>query len=170
LAKSEGVHVHANFTAKDWQDEPFLAWLVPELLTEASNGRTKLESKRWVLDGFGLFWVSRAHPEAALARDHALALRSLYGVEHGFDPDDLRRWLSFRDRVGEDIAAGVAWSGLKTLARREGPDHARAFLKAVLGTRESKDFRVLLKRTSWQKSLREQAGESPEGFFRQWQE
>ena len=25
LAKSEGVHVHANFTSKDWQDDPFLA-------------------------------------------------------------------------------------------------------------------------------------------------
>ena len=99
-----------------------------------------------------------------------LALRSLYGVEHGFAPADLRRWLIFRVRVGEDIAAGVAWSGLKTLARRQGPDRCRRFLRAVLGTRGREDFRGLLTTASCEQPLRAQAGESPEAFFSQWQE
>jgi hypothetical protein len=170
LPKSEGIHVQANFTSREWRDEPFIAWLVSEVLAVASHDRKKLESQRWVLDGFGAFWAGRDHLEAELSRDHAMALRALYGVEHGFAPADLRNWLRFRERVGPGIAEGVAWSGLKTLARRQGAERCQKFLRAVLGTKESMDFRALFTAASWQQRLREQAGETPEAFFAQWQE
>ncbi len=170
LAKSEGVHVHANFTSKDWEDPQFLAWLIPEVLIVASHERAKLESRRWVLDGFGWFWVKRGHPEAGLTNDRALALRALYGVEHGFSLADLDGWLSFRERIGEDIAAGVAWSGLVTLARREGAESCQKFLQKILGSKQSKDFRALFSKAPWPQVLREQTRTSPQTFFQQWRE
>jgi len=170
LVRSEGIHVQANFTSKEWQDESFIAWLVPEVLAIASKGRVKHESQRWVLDGFGLFWVGRDHLESALTQDHVLALRSLYGAQQGFAQADLHRWLSFRERVGESIASAMAWSGLKTLARRQGSDQCQKFLRAVLGARQSQDFRVLFKSNSWEHHLREQTKAAPESLVLQWQE
>jgi hypothetical protein len=140
------------------------------VLTVATKDRVKVESQRWVLDGFGLFWVGRNHMDTDLVQDHSLALRALYGVEHGFALADLRRWLSFRERVGESIASAVAFSGLKTLVRRQGSDQCRQFLRSVLGSRKPKDFRVLLEDTSWERHLRRQTGKRPEDFFRVWQE
>jgi hypothetical protein len=169
LVHAEGIHVQANFTAKDWQEAPFLAWLVPEVLAAASQDRLKHESNRWVLDGFGLFWVGRDHADADLAEDKTLTLRALYGVEDGLVLADLRRWLSFRERVGESVASAVAWSGLKTLARRQGLERSRVFLRAVLGAQIPKDFRVLLRDTSWDHRLRDQVGENTETFLNQWQ-
>jgi hypothetical protein len=170
LSEAEGVHVRANFTAREWQEEPFLAWLIPEVLTVTSKERVKLESRRWVLDGFGLFWVGRDHCEAEMTRDQALALRSLYGADRGFAASDLNRWLSFREKVGEGVAAGVAWSGLKTLARRQGAEGCRRFLRGMLGGSEPKDFRVLLNGKTWEGHLHEQFGQTPEAFFGNWQQ
>jgi uncharacterized membrane protein len=169
LPKSEGIHVQANFTSRDWHDEPFIAWLVPEVLAGANHDRKKRESQRWVLDGFGAFWAGREHFTGELTLDRALALRALYGAETGFTLRDLRDWLRFRERVGPGIAEGVAWSGLKTLARRQGSERCHRFLRTVLGTEEHKDFRALFTAASWQQRLREQVGETPEVFFSEWQ-
>lgn len=170
LEQSEGVHVRANFLSAEWQDKNFLAWLLREVLTAATNGRATCESKRWVLEGFGLFWTGRDHPGAPLERDPSLALRALYGVETGFTAKDLRGWLSYSERVGGDIAAGVAWSGLKTLARRQGTEQCRSFLRAVLGAHEPKDIRASLRAKPLDQILREQAGEGALAFFEQWTE
>jgi len=142
LERAEGVYTRVNFFSKDWQDEDFLAWLLREVLAASSNDRATLESRRWVLDGFGLFWISREHQTEPLERDRALALRALYGADAGFAARDLNGWLSYNERVGRDIAAGVAWSGLKTLARRQGPQRCRKFLQAVLGARQPQDVRA----------------------------
>ena len=171
LEKAEGVHVQANFQATNWQSGHFLAWLLREVLIEASNERAKLESKAWVLDGFALYWAQRKRPDAPLTSDRALALRALYGTEQGFVPRDLRCWLSFRERVGEEIAAGVAWSGLRTLARRQGPDRCQRFLRGVLGTKVRKDIRALWhERTApVEHLLKDEAGLGLQPFFAQWQ-
>jgi hypothetical protein len=139
------------------------------VLAAASHDRKKMESQRWVLDGFGAFWVGRDHLDADLSRDHALALRALYGVEQGFASADLRDWLRFRERVGPGIAEGVAWSGLKTLVRSKGAQPCRGFLRAVLGTQEPRDVRAMFTSASWQRRFRDQAGKTPEEFFVQWQ-
>ena len=99
-----------------------------------------------------------------------LSLRALYGVEHEFALADLDRWLKFRERNGEEIAAGVAWSGLVTLCRRQGADPCQKFLQKILGAKQSKDFRALFSKVPWQQVLREKTGTTPETFFRQWQE
>jgi hypothetical protein len=168
LETTEGVHARANFFSADWRDDDFVAWLLREVLAAATDGRATLESKRWVLDGFGLYWTGRNHLVEPLERDQTLALRALYGVENGFAPKDLRAWLSYNERVGRDIAAGVAWSGLKTLARRQGAERCRGFLRGALGARESKDFRASVRTKSSDQMLREQAGVEPALFFAQW--
>lgn len=168
LKDSEGVLVRANFRAADWRDADLLAWLLREVLITSSNERARLESRRWVLDGFGLFWTGRDHFEAPLVRDEPLALRALYGTDKRFSEQDLREWLSFKESVGDDIAGGVAWSGLKTLSQRQGPEKCRKFLQAMLGDSEPKDVRATLHTRSWQTILREQTGQSAQDFLAQW--
>jgi hypothetical protein len=169
LERGEGVHVQANFSAKDWRDDPFLAWLVREVLIAATDSRVKLESKRWVLDGFALFWSSSQRAQTPPEADKALVLRALYGVENGFVVQDLQRWLSFNERVGDDIAAGVAWSGLRSLARHQGEEQCRRFIQAVLAADDPKDLRVLLRPATLDQLLRQRAGEGLQDFFEQWQ-
>jgi hypothetical protein len=169
LERGEGVHVHANFCAKDWHDDPFLMWLVREVLIVATDGRVKLESKRWVLDGFALFWSSRRHSQAPFESDKALALRALYGTENGFASQNLQRWLTFNERVGDDIAASVAWSGLKSLARHQGEERCRRFIQSVVAARCPKDIRVVFMAEPLDGLLRKHAGEGFREFFEQWQ-
>jgi hypothetical protein len=50
-------------------------------------------------------------------------------------------WLSFRERVGDDIASGVAWSGLNVLSRLRGAEGCRSFLQSILGRTVPNDAR-----------------------------
>jgi hypothetical protein len=169
LKRGEGVHVRANFYAKEWRDDHFLMWLMREVLIAATDSRVKLESRRWVLDGFALFWPSRRHVQAPLEDDKALALRALYGIENGFTSQDMQHWLIFTERVGDDIAAGVAWSGIRSLARRQGEERCRRFIQAVLAAGDPKDIRALFKSEPLNSLLQQHAGESLDTFFEQWQ-
>jgi hypothetical protein len=65
----------------------------------------------------------------------------------------------------------VAWSGLKTLARRQGPERCRKFLRAVLGAKTTKDLRALLRERAkpLDRVLHDEAGEGLQPFFSQWQ-
>jgi len=172
LEEASGVHVQANFSSPDFRRDQFTAWLLREALITHTDGRTKLEPKMWVLDGFVLYAATRERAGAPLAQDKALALRALYGVEAGFALEDLRRWHSFRERVGGEIAAGVAWSGLKTLARRTSPDRAQQFIRSVLAAEVPKDLRALLheRATPMGRMLQSEVGLTPEQFWLLWQE
>jgi hypothetical protein len=145
LVRGEGVLARVNFSAPEFDRDRFLAWLVREFLIEATDGRARLESKMWILDGFGPFWQRRRGVNVALADDRRLALRAVYGTTGGtgLSEVDLALWHSFRERVGEGVAAGVAWSGLDILARRYGPERSREFLRAVLASRAPDDARAL---------------------------
>ena len=171
LTAAEGLSVQANFTAREWSEADFTAWLLREALIVRSHGRAKLEPKMWVLDGFGWFWLGRERAADPLANDRSLALRAAYGTEAGFAPGDLRRWLSFRERVGGDVAAGVAWSGLRTIARRQGPERCQRFLRAVLAGELPQDARAWLRERAnpLERLLREEAGWSSAEFFAAWQ-
>jgi len=143
LEEASGLHVQANFGASEFDRDNFAAWLLREALIVQSDGRVKYEPKMWVLDGFAPFYFAQEQAAAPPAQNRTLALRALYGIEMGFTPSDLRRWHSFRERVGEDIAGGVAWSGLRTIARRQGPESCQRFIRSVLGVSVPKDFRAL---------------------------
>ena len=172
LENASGIHVQANFGSDDFRTNDFSAWLLREVWIAHSHGRVKLEPKFWVLDGFALFHGARERATAPLTADRALALRALYGTETGFKTDDLRRWNSFRERVGGEIAAAVAWSGLKTLARRHVTERCQRFLRSVLGENVPRDFRALLHERSapLEELLSREAGVAFETFWAQWQE
>jgi len=171
LEDKEGLLVRINFKSDSWDEKAFLTWLTRELLISRSNGRLKREPKMWVLDGFSLFWARRDKTEASLLKDRQLALRALYGIEKGFSEKDLGQWLLYRERVGGDIAAGVAWSGLKLLEQRQGSHRCRKFLKAVLGRDIPDDVRALFH--EWRHhihvQLRREAGISFHKFLPAWQ-
>jgi hypothetical protein len=171
LEEASGVHVQANFSSPDFRRDEFTAWLLRETLIAHTDGRVKLESKMWVLDGFALYARTRDHVAAPLAQEKALALRALYGAGAGFAMEDLRRWHSFRERVGGEIAAGVAWSGLQTLARRTSPDQAQRFIRSVLGAEVPKDLRAIWhERTApIEQLLQSEAGLTSEAFWSLWQ-
>lgn len=172
LEEASGVHVQANFSSPDFRRDEFTAWLLRETLIAQTDGRAKLEAKLWVLDGFALYSGTRDHVAAPLAQDKALALRALYGVGSEFAMGDLCRWHRFRERVGEEIAAGVAWSGLKTLARRTSPDRARQFIRSVLGATVPKDLRAALHEAAApiERLLQSETGLTAEEFWSLWQE
>jgi hypothetical protein len=150
LVNGEGLLTRVNFSAPGFDKDRFLMWLMREFLIEATKGRATLESKMWVLDGFAPFWLRRQRANAGLVDDRRMALRAVYGTVDdtrlratGLNEADLRDWRSFRERVGDGIADGVAWSGLDVLARLYGRERSRAFLRAVLGSHAPNDVRAL---------------------------
>ena len=144
LSNAEGFLVRLNYDAPDFDRHRFLAWLAPEVLNHRLHGRAAREPHRWVLDGFGEYWRHRAHPAEPLTANTNLALRALVGFgQSAPTADTLRHWFTHRERVGEGIAIGMAWSGLRTLARERGPDACRDFLRAVLGPPLPHDLRAL---------------------------
>ncbi|HEX4998632.1 MAG TPA: hypothetical protein VFY29_10415 [Terriglobia bacterium] len=182
LLNSEGVLARANFAAGGFDVDRFRMWLIREFVVTATDQRAELESKSWVLDGLGPFWINghRAAPATdGLLSDRRLALRALYGTGAGTETRqtslaaaDLRNWRSFRERFGEGVAAGVAWSGLDVLSRHQGPERTRQFLQAVLASPAPKDVRALA--FEWQNGVDVQleriAGVPASRFLTMWRE
>lgn len=172
LDNHHGLHVQANYLAPDWQPEDFLAWLLREELILASNARAKHESRRFVLDGFALFWMRRsANTETAVSQD-VVPLRASYGTRKSFSLEDIFRWLSFREKVGDPIASAVACSGLETLERLVRPEDFRSFIRATLAVAAPKDWRALgaAGGAPLHKALTEKCGITPVDFFQRWQQ
>ena len=126
----------------------------------------------WVLDGFSLFWSDRRAAADAASDPQHLKLRAAYGWQAGFSQQDLRCWLSYRERVGKDIAAAVAWSGLTCLASSRGEDRCRQFLCESLRTDVPGDVRGSWHewRHPWPRLLEQTCGVSADDWFQQWSE
>jgi hypothetical protein len=171
LTESEGLLVRVNLSAANFDEKRFLAWLVREFLIAASRGRARLEPKMWVLDGFGLFWVRRDQAGSELLDDRMLALRALYGTADGFGDRERTEWLRFRERVGDDVAAAVAWSGLTTLSRQQGSERCQAFLRSMLGRAVDNDVRAWFtdRRYGLEDQLELTAGVRWPEFLKAWQ-
>lgn len=144
LAKAEGFVVRANYTASGFDRTRFLAWLIPELLDHRSHDRTQREAGRWVRDGFGEFWVRRARVAQPLAADREVALRAAYAVAGELSASDVLQWHRVRERVGEGVAIGLAWSGLKAVAAARGEDGCRDFLRGLLAEPVRRDVRATI--------------------------
>ena len=171
LEGNEGVQVRANFAAPDWDLRRFQIWLLREVLDVNSHSRAELESRRWVLDGFPMFWALRAHQQAGVLGDKTAALRALYGVDSGISVQDFNRWLSFRERVGQDITEAVAWSALRTLVRHQGEPACQRFLRSVLAAHPPKDARASIgsEACGADRLLQIHSGIELQPFFNQWQ-
>lgn len=154
LAKAEGFVVRANYTAPAFDRARFVAWLAPQLLDYRSHDRTLRESGRWVRDGIGEFWVRRARIAQPLVVDRELALRAAYATAR-VSGDDLEQWHRVRERVGEGVSIGLAWSGLKTIAAARGEVGCRDFLRRLYAKPVPDDVRATIRdlRHPWTKSL-----------------
>lgn len=168
----DGVSVDANFTVPGWREDDFIAWVIQVALLAETQGRAGIEHKLWVLDGFPDFWLARhAHANSnSVARHRVLTLRALYGTRDGLTRRDLETWLRVRERVGPEIAGGVAASGLAMLERRAGAERCRTFLRRVLATEVPKDYRAVLheSRFSPARLMELELGIGLEEFARQW--
>lgn len=168
----DGVTVDANFTAPGWREEDFLAWVMQIALLAETQRRSGLEHKLWVLDGFPDFWLAGQGGAVPLppARDRLLTLRALYGTREGLTRRDLETWLRFRERVGPEIAAGVAWSGLATLERRWGRERCQAFLRRALAVAVPEDFRAALHEWRFPPAqlLKTEVGVELDDFVQEW--
>jgi hypothetical protein len=155
LAKSEGFVVRANYTAPNFDRAGFVAWLIPELLDYRSHGRTRREAARWVRDGVGEFWVRRARAVEPLAADRPLALRAAYAAPEGVRETDLAEWYRLRERVGEGVARGLAWSGLKALVAKRGEAGGQRFLRELYSRPVHRDLRAMFHdlRHPWTEAL-----------------
>lgn len=144
ISNAEGFLIRLNYDAEGFDRGRFVAWLAGEVVNHRLHGRAGREPRRWVLDGFGEFWRRRARSGAPLTEEPDLALRALVGFgESGVDACALASWLTTRERVGEGVAAGMAWSGLSTIERVRGHFECRKFLQAVLGPRLPQDVRAV---------------------------
>ena len=173
LTGSEGLLVRVNPGDARWDQEDFLSWLVVELLVEATEGRAKLESKRWVLDGFGEFWRTRNRESQPLSADVPLALRACYGTPaSGLTEVDLDQWLSFREQVGDEVARGVAWSGLRTISSTHGLEACRDFIRSILGVHLSKNITAVFfeRANPITKLIHEKAGTDYATLVQKWNE
>jgi len=139
LDGAEGLLVRANFRGSGWRDGRFLVWLLRELLVVWSEERLEWEPNLWLLDGFGVYWACREGTSVSCDRKQ-LELRAAYAARHGFSSIDAAEWLRYRERVGEDIAAAVAWRGLETIRGSQGEDRFRQFLQAAMDCSVSDDL------------------------------
>ena len=171
LEKETGVVLQANLEAADFPEEKFRVWLVREVLKARSFERAGREPSKWVLDGFALFWGSRAHALEPPGIDPPLATAARRGGEK-FTRADVDRWLTFEKRVGPGEAQAVAWAGVRALARRHGLDRCRAFIRAVLGQNVPQDARATWhdKTDPVARRLERTAGVSLDTFFAEWRE
>ncbi len=131
LENAEGVLVRANFRGEGWDDGRFLAWLLRELLISWSEERLEWEPNQWVLDGFCTYWTCRDGALAPCDRNR-LELRAAYGARLGLSARDTAEWFRYRERVGDEIAAAVAWRGLMAFRNRHGDEAFRSFLREAL--------------------------------------
>ncbi len=170
LEETEGFLVRAAFRDPEFDETHFHRWLVGELLAAESHDGVRAESCRWVYEGFPDFWSRRNSRSQPMEESRPLIFRALYGLPQGITAQDLSTWLRFRETLGDDIAAGAAWSGLEVLARLHGEETTRRFVRRVLGCHLPHDVRAALHRRLHPPSQVYQhlTGQSFDSFLKEW--
>lgn len=166
-ARRQGLPVRANFNHPEFDPRAFTAWLIPEVVRGATLGRAAHEPQRWALDGMGHFWMQR---EASEDRTAALQRQALWAAPDGVTAGAVRAWFLRRDRIGSDAAAGLSWSGLRTIESKAGPEACRQLLVSLLRPPPRKDIRTTIA-TLWNPAsarLRRHTGWSLDTFADHW--
>ncbi|HSR66807.1 MAG TPA: hypothetical protein VLU25_02605 [Acidobacteriota bacterium] len=166
IQDASGVLARAHITHPDFRRLSFQAWLLRRILLEASNQRLADEEYGWVLDGFSLYWLDlRSQGDR-----EAFMLRALWAAPEGVERRHLENWLSQRELLGREVAAGLAHSGLTALRQRCGPEGVQDFLRRVLAADVPRDFRALWRigPTRPATALRESCGVSLDELIEEW--
>jgi hypothetical protein len=144
LEDTDGVLVRANFRDVDtWHINDFVAYIIRAVLDQTTRNRSRFEPKRWLHDGFSLWWAMdgfNRDPDA----HNVMLLRSLTALrEQELSVDILKKWLLFRERHGEGLSEAVAYTGLAYLQELKGPEAVVRLACAVFGRRPPNDIREI---------------------------
>jgi hypothetical protein len=134
LPAADGVVLKGALGSARFDELGFRAFAVHELLVWYTRGRANREDRRWLLDGFAMWWVARTNDQAsALLDTRARAAGPVSGAQ-------LARWLESRERLGDCLADAVAFEVMRELARAS-PVEAQALVRETLGVRPPDDLR-----------------------------
>lgn len=146
LVNTDGVLAEGNYENDGFPEDRFVAWIIGEWLDALPGERARVEEKRWPRSGAGWYWVRRARMGEPLAADRDLALRALLATEgQPVTEAALRDWFTTNERLGTDVAEGLAWSGLRTLAREQGGEAVTKLLRQLYVVDLPNDVRALLR-------------------------
>jgi hypothetical protein len=163
LAKEEGVLLRANLKRVD---APTLeALVVHHVISKVTKDRAMVERRHWVLDGFSRWWIQRLRPRG-IAWSRALWATRERPVSLAW----LVPWERTEEELGDPIAGGVAYSGIRVLEEERGREAVIALARALYSRRAHGDFRdVLLERAHPLESVfREATGLELADFLERW--
>jgi hypothetical protein len=141
LTEHDGLLIRANFVAPDWDPEQLRFELLARLLVQKTDGRSLFEPKAWISDGLLRWWVEQRRSAQTSSRS---LLRGLWATQH--EPVTaalLERWLLTNERLGSDVAEGLAHTGIEVLQRIRGRSAVDALARAFLGRWAPNDARAL---------------------------
>ena len=171
LNSNDGVLVRANFKDIDnWCKDKFTSYLIRAVLDHITHNRTRFAPKQWLHDGFSCWWAYGGFTmESDLHK--TLILRSMFAMkEQSLNPQVIREWPVFRERVGEPIAEAVAYSGLAYLQSTKGSETVINLVKPVFGRYIPNDSRETIHEFFHPMPVvfKEQTGENWEKFIIAW--
>jgi hypothetical protein len=148
LPAADGVVLKAPLGAKDFDETAFRAFAISEVLDWYTRGRSSIESRAWLLDGFALWWVARDEP--------VLDVRAAAAAQRlSVTPDTFNSWLTSHEALGDCLGDALAFGAMKVLAEK--PDALRALVREAW-QRPSYDLRAALDRSSGDALVRKHFG------------
>jgi|GEM_PF-4905470 len=131
----------ADYRAPDFQRESFLRETAQNLMDTISHERSIKEQKKWLRDGLAMSWQYREKDFTPPPPSGELKAAL---TEHGFTANDLRTWLSYEKKLGEDLASELAAHAFRPLFLMAGENGLKKICRTILGKRQSKDARAVL--------------------------
>ena len=135
ILQEQGLMVRANLTAKEFDRDALLRWVVRGTLARRSFGRLSLERNAWVFRGFTNWWFGRF---SSMDQNPKELQDALLAMPPDFSVRDLDRWLTLYKKNGDAKACALASTGLHVLASKYGEEATRNFLASVLGVEVKK--------------------------------
>ncbi len=168
LEGAVGLMVRLRYDPEEFQLDKLMIWLIPHALTHATEGRVLLEKNRWLLDGFAHFISLK---DAGYVPEN-LVMQAMYGAPDDLSMDTLDNWLLFREKVGVEVARGVAWHGLRTFEKLAGENACKQLLRSKLGLDDKRYFHATIQefKRPLKKEMRLVSGIKYESFIEAWRE
>jgi hypothetical protein len=147
LSDTDGVVIKAALADPALDRRSFRAFVLDEVLSWYSHGRSHRETMRWFSGGLSQWWVRRAEP------DERLALRAAAAAPKGLTVAEVRDWLLTRERLGDCLGEAVEHQLVALIAEREGAAGLQSLARQALGARPHDDVRATLTRRSAEELL-----------------